>query len=84
MRSKVMKSGGGGGQIGSSVCVWGELDQKSGGGANWPKVVGLFLVLVQGEKCPPPNLSLESVCVCVGGGMTPVLWPHPFLRPCTS
>ena len=42
-----------------SVCVcgggnwikWGggKLDQKSGGGANWPKVV--FLFLVQGEKC---------------------------------
>ena len=34
---------------GTKLDQGGELDQKSGGGGNWPKVVLLFLV--QGEKC---------------------------------
>ena len=61
---------------GTKLDQGGELDQKSGGGGNWPKVVLLFLV--QGEKCvwgggdmalcPPspslPLLSLMNIYIC--------------------
>ena len=60
------------------VCISRGVGRSSkGGGANWPKVV--FLFLVQGEKCvcgggandtlPPP--TFESVCVWGGGGHGP-------------
>ena len=65
---KVIKSGGGGGQIGSN----GEMGSKVAGGGGQIgliKVVGLFLFLVQGEKC-------VCVCVCVWGDTLPPPPPH--------
>ena len=71
--------------VGANWIKWegGKLNQKSGGGANWPNVV--FRFLFPGEKC-------VCVCVCVWGGLyfpPPILkvGEHgpcgpPFIRPC--
>ena len=66
-RRKVITRGGG--QIGSNV----------GGGADWPKVV--FLFLVQGEKCGVGGGgAYGTLAPHFRRGAWP-LWPHPFLRP---